>query len=95
MNFWSATCATQIYDNPVHLLCARYTVYVEMACNGLLGVGQNGMIAPTDPDRHFTLQRVDIATFDRDVYSLLMDMDILHGMAKVIPRSLSAGVTRS
>lgn len=67
------------------LICYnRYTVYVEMACNGLFGAGQNGLIAPTDPNRCFTLQQVDIATFDRDVYSLIMDMEILHGIAKVI-----------
>ncbi|XP_070189226.1 alpha-mannosidase 2C1-like isoform X1 [Littorina saxatilis] len=65
----------------------RYTVYVEMACNGLFGAGQNSMIGPTDPDKHFTLQQVDIVTFDRDVYGLILDMEILYGMAKELPDS--------
>ncbi|PVD24905.1 hypothetical protein C0Q70_15398 [Pomacea canaliculata] len=34
-----------------------YQVYIEMACNGLFGVGKNGMIAPSDPSKNFTLQR--------------------------------------
>lgn len=54
-----------------------------MACNGLFGVGKNGMIAPSDPSKNFTLQRVEIAIFDRDVYNLILDMEILHGMSKV------------
>lgn len=54
-----------------------------MACNGLFGVGKNGMIAPTDPSKNFTLQRVEIAIFDRDVYNLILDLEILHGMSKV------------
>lgn len=64
-----------------------------MACNGLLGVGQNSLVAPTDPNRYFTLQQVDIATFDRDVYSLVMDMEILHGIAKVTLCSLCGCVS--
>ena len=54
-----------------------------MACNGLFGAGDNGLIAPTDPNRTFSLQQVDIAVFDREVYGLVLDMEILYGMAKV------------
>ena len=55
-----------------------------MACNGLFGAGQNGMISPVDPNRQFTLQQAEVATFDRDVYDLITDMEILHGIAKVM-----------
>ncbi|KAL8600141.1 hypothetical protein ACOMHN_060093 [Nucella lapillus] len=65
----------------------RYTVYIEMACNGLFGAGENGLIAPANPNQYFTLQQAEVATFDRDVYGLIMDMDILHGMAKELGES--------
>ncbi|XP_076466498.1 alpha-mannosidase 2C1-like [Babylonia areolata] len=65
----------------------RYVVYVEMACNGLFGASKGGLIGPTDPNRHYSLQQAEIATFDRDVYGLIMDMEILYGMAKELGES--------
>ncbi|KAK7493075.1 hypothetical protein BaRGS_00015596 [Batillaria attramentaria] len=66
--------------------CLRHEIYVEMACNGLFGAGEHLIQAP-DPNKQFTLECVDIATFDRDVYSLILDMEILHGMAKELPEA--------
>ncbi|XP_067676864.1 alpha-mannosidase 2C1-like isoform X2 [Haliotis asinina] len=63
----------------------KYTVYIEMACNGILGVGCGGMIQPTDPNRTFTLSTAEIAVFDRQAYDLLLDIMILYEMAKEIP----------
>lgn len=41
------------------------------------------MIAPPDPDRRFTLSKAELVVFNRDVYELLVDLEILLGMAQV------------
>lgn len=39
----------------------EFTLYVEMACNGMFGVGNGGMIQPPDPDRRFALAAAELA----------------------------------
>lgn len=41
------------------------------------------MIAPPDPDRRFTLSKAELVVFNRDVYELLVDLEILLDMAQV------------
>lgn len=41
------------------------------------------MIAPPDPDRKFTLSKAELVVFNRDVYELLVDLEILLDMAQV------------
>ncbi|KAG8576025.1 hypothetical protein GDO81_009750 [Engystomops pustulosus] len=55
-----------------------------MACNGLFGAGQGGMISPVDPKKIFTLQRAELAVFNRDIHELLLDFEILYDMAKLL-----------
>jgi len=69
-----------IYSN---LPCSSFTVQVEMACNGMFGAGDNGMIAPPDMERQFTLACCEIVVFDRRVYNLIRDVELLHDIAKV------------
>ncbi|NXE46124.1 MA2C1 mannosidase, partial [Casuarius casuarius] len=59
-------------------------LYVELACNGLFGAGKGSMIAPPDPDRRFTLSKAELAVFNRDVYELLVDLEILLDMAQLL-----------
>ena len=54
-----------------------------MACNDVFGAGKGNQIAAPDPDKTYTLKKAEIATFDPLVYNLLMDMQLLLGMAKV------------
>ena len=54
-----------------------------MACNDLFGAGENGMIGPTDPNRFFTLSCCGAVVFDRQVYNLIRDIELLYNMAKV------------
>lgn len=56
---------------------------MELACNGLFGAGKGSMIAPPDPDRRFTLSKAELVVFNRDVYELLVDLEILLDMAQV------------
>lgn len=41
------------------------------------------MIAAPDPDKTFQLSRAELAVFHRDVHRLLVDLELLMGMAKV------------
>lgn len=70
--------------HPKHL---SFILYVEMACNGLFGVGNDGLINPPDPKRTFVLEKAEIAIRDPLVYQLLRDFDILIGMAKHLPEN--------
>ncbi|KFO82043.1 Alpha-mannosidase 2C1, partial [Cuculus canorus] len=60
------------------------TLYVELACNGLFGAGKGSLIAPPDPDRRFTLSKAELVVFNRDVYELLVDLEILLDMAQLL-----------
>lgn len=59
------------------------TLYVEVACNGLLGAGKGTMIAAPDPGKKFQVSRAELAVFRRDVHKLLVDLELLLGIAKV------------
>lgn len=58
-------------------------LYVEVACNGLLGAGKGTMIAAPDPEKMFQVSRAELALFHRDVHKLLVDLELLLGVAKV------------
>lgn len=60
------------------------TLYVEVACNGLLGAGKGTMIAAPDPGKMFHVSRAELAVFRRDVHKLLVDLELLLGIAKVL-----------
>ena len=61
----------------------RYTLYVEVAANGMFGAGKDGMINAPDPAREYTLSMAEIAVFDAAVYEVLMDLTVIIDMAKV------------
>ncbi|KAK3097644.1 hypothetical protein FSP39_011690 [Pinctada imbricata] len=69
----------------------RYQFYVEMACNGLFGAGNNGLINPPDVNKMFTLSQAELAVFDRLVYNLQVDIKLLHDMAKLLPEDIERG----
>ncbi|XP_036125436.1 alpha-mannosidase 2C1 isoform X2 [Molossus molossus] len=58
------------------------TLYVEVACSGLLGAGKGTMIAAPDPEKMFQVSRAELALFHQDVHKLLVDLELLLGMAK-------------
>ncbi|XP_067129297.1 alpha-mannosidase 2C1-like isoform X2 [Centruroides vittatus] len=60
----------------------RQTYYIEMACNTLIGAGKPTMISPPDPDHYFTLNIAEIAVFDRQVYNLIIDLEVMLDMVK-------------
>ncbi|XP_006888438.1 PREDICTED: alpha-mannosidase 2C1 [Elephantulus edwardii] len=58
------------------------TLYVEVACNGLLGAGKGSMIAAPDLEKTFQVSRAELAVFHREAYKLLVDLELLLGIAK-------------
>ena len=66
-----------------NFLC-RTTLYIEMACNKVLGVGDGDFIKPPKSDKQFTLRRAEILIFDRKVYDLLLDFEVLIDIIKVL-----------
>lgn len=62
-----------------------FTLYVEVACNGLFGAGQGSMIAAPDPNRMFSAQRAELVIFNREVRELLTDFELLVDIVKVQP----------
>ncbi len=67
----------------VHPHTCRYTLYVEVAANGLFGAGEGGLINPPDPSRHYPLSTVDVAVFNQEAYDLLVDLTTIIDMARV------------
>lgn len=54
-----------------------------MACNGLCGAGKDTFIGPPALDKFYSLNSVNIAVLDHDVFQLLADFEILIGFAEV------------
>ncbi|KAG4092558.1 galactose mutarotase-like domain-containing protein [Neocallimastix lanati (nom. inval.)] len=65
--------------------------YIESACNGMFGNGDDDLINPPDPDRYFTLSKAEIATPNIEVWNLMYDFHIIAGMAKYLPENSSRG----
>ncbi|KAL5009992.1 hypothetical protein ScPMuIL_012297 [Solemya velum] len=62
-----------------------YKLYIEMACNGLFGAGNGVFLNEPDNNRMFTLSQAEVAVFNRSAYTLIMDLQVLYGMAKHLP----------
>jgi hypothetical protein len=61
-------------------------LYVEAAANDRQGNGDGGMIEQPKPDCTFTITRCEAAIFHRQIYDLLMDLEIMLEMAKLLPK---------
>eukprot|EP01041_Mallomonas_annulata_P002668 gene2668-5247_t len=61
------------------------TLWVEMACNGMFGNGQGGMIMPPDPNRTFTLNQVELVVINKLIFDLYWDMKVLYDMIQNLP----------
>lgn len=72
----------------------RYTLYVEMAANGMFGAGKDGLINAPDPSREYTLSMAEVAVFDTACYKVLMDLTVIIDLAKNLsqesPRAFQA-----
>ena len=66
----------------------RYTLYVEMAANGMFGAGKDGLINAPDLSRKYTLSMAEVAVFDTAYYQVLMDLTVIIDLAKVCEEML-------
>ncbi|KYQ88724.1 alpha-mannosidase [Tieghemostelium lacteum] len=58
---------------------------IEMACNGMFGVGKDGLINPCDETKTFKLERAEIAVFDEKAYKVYTYLTMLYDIAKNFP----------
>ena len=63
----------------------EFELYVELAANGMFGVGLGGDINPVDPNKHYELLQCELAVFHRDAWDLLWDFTVIAEMAKELP----------
>ncbi|KAI8810773.1 alpha-mannosidase [Cladochytrium replicatum] len=63
----------------------HYEFLVEVACNGMFGNGQGGLIEAPDPYRQFRLDTAEIAVRNSLALALWRDLEILHGIIKEFP----------
>ena len=62
-------------------------LYVELAANGMFGVGYQGVINPVDPNVSYELKTCDIALFSRQAWDLMYDFIVIADMAKELPEN--------
>lgn len=63
----------------------QHTIYIEMACNGMFGVGLGDSIQPPDPNKYFQLSKADIVAVNVEARQLWMDMWIIGDAAREFP----------
>ena len=54
-----------------------------MACSGLFGAGQDGLINPPDREKYFTLRRADIVMKSPEIHRVLIHFEVLIGLIEV------------
>ncbi|XP_005113086.2 alpha-mannosidase 2C1 [Aplysia californica] len=64
---------------------SKITLYLEMACNELLGIGNIAMQKKEDEEKKYTLIQAEIGLFDREAYDLVYDVETLHDIAQELP----------
>lgn len=76
-----------IISKKLETTAQKQAYYIEMACNTLFGAGKDSMIAPPDINKYFPIEQLEIAVFDRNVYDLLIDFEVLHDLAENLGQS--------
>ncbi|ORX36276.1 glycosyl hydrolases family 38 N-terminal domain-domain-containing protein [Kockovaella imperatae] len=77
--------------SPSSVVGGKYSVYVEVSCNGLFGAATPGTeMAPPDPNRTFLLRTADIVLPNQPVRALALDFAILRQIAKSNRNPLSS-----
>ena len=79
----SASSSSAPFAASSSLAGCRFELYIEMAANGLFGVG-SGFIGPPEPDRSFSLSVAELGWFDREYARLRSDFCVVRDMAKAL-----------
>ncbi|KAI7866274.1 glycosyl hydrolases family 38 N-terminal domain-containing protein [Spinellus fusiger] len=57
-----------------------FKFYIEAACNGMFGVGNNDAMVP-DPNRYFQIKKADLVSPSHHIQDLFHDLSIIRGIA--------------
>jgi len=63
----------------------EFEYFIEMACNGMFGAGNNGLINPPLPDKSFVLKTAELVLINPRIHHLFQDLKILYDFAKEMP----------
>ncbi|KAF4176556.1 hypothetical protein CNMCM8927_000730 [Aspergillus lentulus] len=63
----------------------EHTFYLEMACNGMFGLGKGARNQPPDPDRYFTLEKAEIVAVNQEARALYFDFSVISEAARQFP----------
>lgn len=63
----------------------KFQFYIEMAANGMFGVGANGFINPTDLNKYFSISMLEVSVRNNDVYGIIRDLKIVVDMVENLP----------
>ncbi|KAJ6064358.1 hypothetical protein N7499_013038 [Penicillium canescens] len=63
----------------------EHTFYLEMACNGMFGLGKGARNQPPDPDRYFTLEKAEIVAVNKEARALYFDFSVISDAARQFP----------
>lgn len=69
----------------------KFEFYLEMANNGMFGVGLGNDINPPQTDRFFTLKSVELNVINEQAHKLFRDFEIIRGIAKELPEQSQEG----
>ncbi|EAL63688.1 hypothetical protein DDB_G0287577 [Dictyostelium discoideum AX4] len=64
----------------------HFEFYIEISCNGMFGVGKDGLINPCDPDRTFELTKAEIRVKNKEANELYMYLQMLYDVGKNFPK---------
>ncbi len=64
-----------------------FEIFIELAANGMFGVGLGGDINPVDPNKYYELLQCELAVFHREVWDLIFDFTVISEMAKELPEN--------
>ncbi|CAO3591355.1 unnamed protein product [Absidia cylindrospora] len=57
-----------------------FSFYIEAACNGMFGVGNNDAMVP-NPNRYFSIKQADLVVPDYQIQDLYYDLTVIQGIA--------------
>lgn len=66
------------------------TQYIEMACNHMFGNSDG--IRPPPADTYWTLSRAEVAVFNRDLWKLREDLDIMYNISNKLGEGSHIGM---
>ena len=68
-----------------------FDLYIEMACNGMFGNGQDGLINPPNERKFFHLNTCELVILQEKVADLFNDFQVIADLARFLPEDSQRG----